>query len=272
MKYFGPRAVTPHHGLGWLTQALYLLFRHPGPFVAAALLAPAGSILLLTLPVWDFTLPVSGGWLPTVSTVICYGFPLALAVSLATGLARAVNRRHPLPLQQLLIPTTLKVLLKSSLFLFSLLLQGYLAIYLIHDLVSPAAIMATLEHNRAATFAVTDTILGTQLAMTGGLLLVMQLLFAGFVMPLYLFRETPFYSGWQLSFLAMQLNPWLGPALGLLGIIMILMTYFGIFSVLAQVLALPLPAYLGALYYVAWSEIFQGDAEEQPTDWTQTAS
>ena len=262
VSYFGPRAVTLRDGLEWLIQALRLLFHHPGPFVVTALLAPVGSALLLALPIWDM-LPVNGGWLSAIITVSCYGLPLTFTINLAIGLARAVSRRYPLSWPELLIPPVFQVLAKATLFLFTLLLQGCLAVYTIHQLVSPTAIMATLSgHQPSSQFTVADTILGTQLVMSGGLLLVLQLLFACFVTPLYLFRETPLYASWQLSYLAMQLNPWLGPGLGLIGLLLILLNYFNPLSVLAQLLALPLPAYLGALLYIAWREIFQGGIDE----------
>lgn len=41
------------------------------------------------------------------------------------------------------------------------------------------------------------------------------------------------------------------------------MPFLDLFSVPAQVLALPLPVYLGALLYVAWNDVFQGGAEEE---------
>lgn len=257
--------MTPRDGLDWLRQALYLLLGRPLLFIAAALLAPAGSVFLLALPLWD-ALPTPGGWLAVISTVICYGLPLTLAVNLACGFARAVYRQTPQPLRQLGIPTTVKVLLKSALFLFALLLQGYLAVYVVHNLVNPASIMATMDGDTAfsdPSFGVAGTILGTQLMMIGSLLLVLQFLFASFVTPLHLFQELNFYECWRRSFLAIQLNPWLIPALGIPGLVIILLSYFDAFSILAQVLALPLPAYLGALLYVAWVEIFQGGIEEE---------
>jgi hypothetical protein len=46
------------------------------------------------------------------------------------------------------------------------------------------------------------------------------------------------------------------------------MAYSGFFSLIAQVLAFPLPAYFGALLYVAWLQVFQGGIDEvaQVTD------
>lgn len=266
MRHFGPRAMTPRDGLDWLRQALYLLLSRPLLFVSAALLAPAGSALLLALPLWEVMLPTAGGWLPVIATVICYGLPLTLAVTLACAFARAAYRQTPRPLRQLWIPTALKVLLKAALFLFVLLLQGYLAVYMVHNLVSPAGIMANMEGTATLAdpaFGVASTILGTQLIMIGSLLLVLQFLFACFVAPLHLFRELQLYECWRRSFWAIQLNPWLVPALGLSGLLLILLSYVEVFSVPAQVLALPLPAYLGALLYVAWMEIFQGGIEEE---------
>lgn len=261
--------MTPRDGLDWLRKALYLMASRPGLFIGAALLAPLTSALLLAFPMWDTTLPVRG-WLPVMATVICYGLPLSFVVSLACGFARATDRHRDLPLRRIVLPSVLKILGKSSLFLFALLLQGYLAAYLMQDLVSPAAIRATPGENPPATdlsFALADTILGTQLGMLGGLLLVLQLLFACFVVPLYLFRELPVYTCWRLSFLAIQLNPWLWPAIGLPGVLLILFSSFEVFAVVAQILALPLPVYLGTLLYVAWLEVFQGGIEDKvPVD------
>jgi hypothetical protein len=258
--------MNPRDGLDWLLQAMQLLLNRPVLFAVTALLAPLGSALLLTLPVWGDLFLLLGGWFAVVSTVFCYGLPLTLAVNLACGFARAVKRQTPLPWRQLLIPAVFRVLLRSSLFLLALLLQGYLASYLVYKLVSPASIMANMEGTIAAAdpfFGVTDTLLGTQLGMIGGLLLVLQFLFACFVTPLHLFREIPLHICWRLSFLAIQLNPWLLPALGLSGLLLILLCQLQALDVPAQVLALPLPAYLGALLYVAWMDVFQGGAEEE---------
>ncbi|MBL8250827.1 MAG: hypothetical protein JNK31_04065, partial [Candidatus Competibacter sp.] len=101
MRGFGPRALAPRDGWNWLIQAWQLMRRRPWLFVAVALFAPTGSALLLALPVWDWWLPV-GGWLTLTATVLCYGLPLSLTVSLACGLARAINRKRPLASNQLL--------------------------------------------------------------------------------------------------------------------------------------------------------------------------
>lgn len=61
----------------------------------------------------------------------------------------------------------------------------------------------------------------------------------------------------------MQLNPWLFPVLGLTGLTLAALPFFNLFAIPAQVLALPLPVYLGALLYVAWNDVFQGGAEEE---------
>ena len=264
MNYFGPRVATPYEGFNWLRQALYLLLRHPVPFLVSALLAPAGSALLLALPVWE-VLPFSSGWPAAVITAVCYGLPLTAAISVATGVARSVSRGNPPLLAQLWTASVLQVLAKPVLFMFALLSQGYLAIHLLRPLLSPATLMASLgKPHSSPSFVMVDTILGMQLAMTGGLLLILQLLFACFVTPLYLFQGTSLYNGWQLSFLAMQINPWLGLGLGLFGLLLIALSYCNALSAAAQLLALPLPAYLGALLYVAWLELFQGGVEEQP--------
>lgn len=265
--------MAPRDGLEWLTRALYLMLSRPRLFIAAALLAPAGSAFLLALPWWEITLPTSSQWLTVIATVVCYGLPMNLTISLACGFARAANREQPPSLKQLLIPGILGVLFRSSLFLLALLLQGYLAMYLIQDLLKPTAMLAAMEGETLSpgfSFAVTDTLLGTQLNMLGGLLLILQILFACFVTPLYLFRELPLFVCWRLSFLAIQLNPWLWPALGLPGLLLILMASFETFAIPAQILALPLPAYFGALLFVAWLEIFQGGVDET-TELTEPA-
>jgi hypothetical protein len=254
-----PRALPPNDGLRWLGQAARLLLHHPLWFVAAALLAPAGTALLLTLPIWNY-LPL-GGWLAMIATVSCYGLPLGLSVSLACGFARAVNRQRPPPLRQLLHPAVLRLLLRVAVFTLVLLLQGYLALYLVHGQVDPAAIMASLNGHPAvagAQLGVVGTLLGTQLNTLGSLLLVMQFLFAVFIIPLHLFRELPLMLCWRLSFLGLQRNPWLLPGLGLPGLALLLLAQVEWLSVLVQVLALPLPAWLGAWLYVAWVEVFQG--------------
>ncbi|MDX1656169.1 MAG: hypothetical protein R3310_13240 [Candidatus Competibacteraceae bacterium] len=261
----GPRPLSPQDGRDWLGEAALLLLHHPLPFLAAALVAPAGSALLLSLPLWKLGLFSSSGWLAVVATVVCYCLPLNLAVCLSCGLARTTTRNKPLPLGQLLVPAVLRVLVRTSLFLLALQLQAYLAVYLIQDLVNPATLMAGVEGNRPApdpNFGIGETLLGTQLTTIGALLLIMQVLLAMFVPPLHLFRELAFAESWRLSFRALQLNPWLGLALGLPGLLMILLSLFPWLGVVAQVMALPLPAYLGALLYIAWREIFQGGEEE----------
>ncbi len=269
MRPLGPRPLTPHDGLDWLKQALALLLTRPWVFLLAALVAPVGSALLLALPLWELTLPAGGGWLLVVATVICYGLPLACSVCLSAGLARALSWDKPPPLRQLLVPTALRVLGRTTLFLFALLLQGYLALYLIRDLVRPTALLADTGSSAPfVPFGVADTLLGTQLLMAGALVLVLQILFACFVPPLHLFKEAPFHVAWRQSFRAFQLNPWLGPVLGLAGLGLILLASVPVLEILAQVLALPLPAYLGALLFVAWNDIFQGDAEEEEV-WDQ---
>ena len=61
----------------------------------------------------------------------------------------------------------------------------------------------------------------------------------------------------------MQLNPWLFPALGLSGLVLATLPFFELFAIPAQVLALPLPVYLGVLLYVAWNDVFQGGLENE---------
>ena len=246
-------------------QAWQLMWRRPWLFVAVALFAPAGSALLLTLPIWDWWLPPASGWTALLAMVFCYGLPLSLTVTLSCGLARAANRKRFPASSQLLNGTALKALIRTSLFLFVLLVQGYLAAYLLRHHLLPTDIVAGAESLTLSpiAFGATSTVLGTQLSVLGGVLLVLQVVLAGFVIPLQLFRELPLAVCWRRSALAMQLNFWLFPALGLIGLALLALPFFDLFSIPAQVLALPLPVYLGALLYVAWNDVFQGGAEEE---------
>lgn len=264
MHSFGPRSLTPRDGLDWLAQAWQLLRRRPWLFVAVALFAPAGSAVMLVLPVWDWVLPPGSGWAMLVATVACYGLPLSLTVILACGLARAANRRNLPPARLLFNGTALRAILKTSLLLFLLLLQGYLLVYWVQDQLLPVDLAAAGDVAPAPeAFGVASTLLGTQLSVLGSLLLVLQVLLAGFLVPLHLFREWPLAACWRRSVLAMQLNPWLFPVMGLAGLALLALPFVSWLAIPAQVLALPLPAYLGALLYVAWNDVFQGGAEEQ---------
>ena len=140
MRGFGPRALTPRDGWDWLIQAWQLMRRRPWLFVAVALFAPTGSALLLVLPVWEWWLPLAGGWVTLIATVFCYGLPLSLTVTLACGLARAANRKREPASHLLFNRTALKALASTSLFLFLLLLQGYLLAYWVQDQLLPADI------------------------------------------------------------------------------------------------------------------------------------
>jgi hypothetical protein len=266
MHGFGPRALTPRDGWDWLMQAWQLMWRRPGLFVAVALFAPAGSAVLLVLPVWQWWLPPASGWAALLATVFCYGLPLSLTVTLACGLARAANRKKLPAARQLFNGTALKALARTALFLFTLLLQGYLVVYWVQDQLLPADLAAVANGSPPpplVTFGVASTVLGTQLSVLGSVLLVLQVLLAWFAIPLQLFRELPLSVCWRRSALAMQLNPWLFPTLGLAGLALLALPFFDLFSIPAQVLALPLPVYLGALLYVAWNDVFQGGAEEE---------
>lgn len=265
MQGFGPRALTPRDGGDWLRQAWQLMWRRPSLFVAVALFAPAGSALLLALPVWEWWLPLISGWVTLLATIFCYGLPLSLTVTLACGLARAANRKKLPAARQLFNRTAFKALLKTSLFLFVLLLQGYLLAYWVQDQLLPIDLdaVASTAPPPPVSFGVASTVLGTQLSVLGSMLLVLQVLVAWFVIPLHLFRELPLSVCWRRSVLAMQLNPWLLPTLGLAGLVLLVLPFFGLFSIPAQVLALPLPVYLGVLLYVAWNDVFQGGAEEE---------
>ena len=266
MHGFGPRALTPRDGWDWLIQAWQLMWRRPGLFVAVALFAPAGSALLLALPVWEWWPPLASGWVALLVTVFCYGLPLSLTVTLACGLARAANRKKLPAARQLFNRTAVKALFKTGLFLFVLLLQGYLLIYWVQGQLLPADLAAIAQGSPPpplVNFGVASTVLGTQLSVLGSVLLVLQVLLAWFAIPLHLFRELPLSVCWRRSVLAMQLNPWLLPTLGLAGLALLASPFFDLLAVPAQVLALPLPVYLGALLYVAWNDVFQGGAEEE---------
>ncbi len=278
MHGFGPRALVPGDGRDWLIQALQLMWRRPGLFVAIALLAPSGSALLLALPVWEWWLPPLGGWVTLIATLFCYGLPLSLTVTLACGIARAANRKQMPAPKQLFNWTACKALTRTSLFLFMSLLQGYLVVYWAQDQLLPVDLAAAGDPAPVpltVTFGVASTLLGTQLSVLGSVLLVLQVLLAGFVIPLQLFRELPLAVCWRRSILAMQLNPWLFPALGLSGLALVTLPFFDLFAIPAQVLALPLPVYLGVLLYVAWNDVFQGGTEEdtilEPQDQWRTS-
>lgn len=266
MQGFGPRALTPRDGWDWLMQAWQLMWRRPGLFVAVALFAPAGTALLLALPVWEWWLPPASGWAALLATLFCYGLPLSLTVTLACGLARAANRKKLPAARQLFNRTAIKALVKTGLFLFALLVQGYLLAYWVQDQLLPPDLAAVARGSPLpppVNFGVAGTVLGTQLSVLGSVLLVLQVLLAWFVIPLHLFRELPLSVCWRRSVLAMQLNPWLVPTVGLAGLALLALPFFELFAIPAQVLALPLPVYLGALLYVAWNDVFQGGAEEE---------
>jgi hypothetical protein len=102
-------------------------------------------------------------------------------------------------------------------------------------------------------------ILETQLSILGSMLLILPVLLAVFMIPLQLFQELPLSTSWQRSALAMHLNPWLSPVLFLTGFSLFILPFLKIFHICSQLLALPLPVYLGVLLYVAWNDVFQGD-------------
>lgn len=265
MQGFGPRGLTPSDGRDWLIQAWQLMWRRPGLFVAIALFAPSGSALLLALPIWEWWLPSLGGWVTLIATVFCYGLPLSLTVTLACGIARAANRKQAPASKQLFNWTAFKALARTSLFLFALLLQGYLVVYWVQGQLLPADLAAAggpTSIPPTTSFGVASTLLGTQLSFLGSVLMVLQVLLAAFVIPLQLFRELPLSVSWRRSVLAMQMNPWMFPALGLGGLALLILPFFDPFAIPAQVFALPLPVYLGVLLYVAWNDVFQGGTKE----------
>ena len=266
MRDEGPRVLTPRDGRDWLLQAAQLLWRRPGLFVTVALLAPAGSALLLVLPVWAW-LP-SGGWATWLATVVCYGLPLCLTVTLACAVARAARRKQLPALRQLLNRAALRVVLRTTLFLFLLLAQGYGLAYWAWGrwLATVAAASSQAVDTAPVVFGVASTVLGTQLSVLGGLVLVVQVLMAWLVIPLQLFREWSWLVCWRRSALAFQLNPWLLPVLGLIGLTLLALPFFAPFTVLSQVLALPLPVYWGVILYIAWDDLFQGGLEQQEAE------
>ncbi|MFZ4790747.1 MAG: protease inhibitor I42 family protein [Candidatus Competibacteraceae bacterium] len=266
MQGFGPRALTPGDGRDWLIQAAQLIGRQLWLFIAVALLAPAGTALLLALPIWDWWLPALGAWITLIATIFCYGLPLSFTVALACGLARAANRKQAPSARQLFNWTAIKALTRTTLLLFLLVLQGYLVVYWVQDQLLPvdlAAVEGGAPVLSSVTFGIASTVLGTQLSVLGSVVLVLQVLLAWFAIPLQLFRELPLAVCWQRSALAMQLNPWLFPVLGLSGLTLAALPFLDLVSIPAQVLALPLPVYLGALLYVAWNDVFQGGVEEE---------
>ena len=263
MQSFGPRALGPRDGRDWLTQSWQLMWRRPWLFVAVALFAPGGSAALLALPVWAWWLPLTGGWTTLLATVLCYGLPLSLTVTLACALGRAANRKRAPAARQLFNWTAIKAIGKASLFLFVLLLQGYLVVYWVQAQMLPGDLDAVAGSVPAAPFGVASTLMGTQLSVLGSVVLVLQVLLAMFVIPLQLFRELPLSVCWRRSVLAMQLNPWLFPVLGAVGLALLVLPFFTVFSIPAQVLALPLPVYWGIVLYVAWNDVFQGGEEEE---------
>jgi hypothetical protein len=232
----------------------------PLHFLAAGVLVTGGSAGLLALPVWGGQLPVSGPWMALLATAVCYGIPLGLGVALACAMARAADQGRALPLRRFIEPATRRLLFRVALLLFALLLQGFVALYLLNEATRPVGSIARIGTDQdlpGQVFGVQDTLLATQFGMCGGLLLVTQVVFAVFVTPLQLFRELPLAEAWRLSFRAVQLNPWIPPTLGLPGLMMILVAPTETYAVLVQVLALPLPPLLGALFYVAWKDVFE---------------
>ncbi|PIE83698.1 MAG: hypothetical protein CSA09_00165 [Candidatus Contendobacter odensis] len=266
MYSFGPRSLTPRDGLDWMIAAWRLMLRYPGLFIAVALFAPTGSAVLLALPVWEWLSLPTGSWLALLATIICYGLPLSLTVTLACSVARAANRRQTPPVKQLVNWTALRVVTRTCLLLFLLVLQGYLLVYWVWDqmLSIDFVIMGDdTPPSLPSAFGVASTLLGTQLSVLGATVLVLQVLLAGFIAPLQLFQELPLPVCWQRSALAMQLNSWLVPVLGLVGLALLVLPFFDWLGIPAQVLALPLPVYFGTLLYVAWNDVFQGGTEEE---------
>lgn len=264
-----PRRLEPQDGFAWFAAALALVSRQPKRFIVPALLPPVGSATLLWLPVWEVTLPIPGPWVALVSAGICYGIPLCLGVTLACAVARAADRELEISPAKILNPASLGLMGKASMFLFALLIQGYLALFIVENLTTPRASGAAGFSggvDAGPLFGISDTILATQFGMTGGLLLITQVLFAFFAVPLFLFREVPLYDAWRLSFRAIQLNPWIPLLLGLPGLAMMLASNAEVLSVPLQVLALPLPPLLGGLLFIAWRDLYGGDPDARSAD------
>lgn len=266
MEHKGPRSLDPRDGIDWLRQATRLMMGRPMLFLIAAMLAPLSTMVLLRLPFWDVPIPGIGPWMAIIGTAISYGLPLTLATALSCAIARAVDREKPPRVRDLMHKDALTILVRPTLFLFALLLQGFLALSLVDGVINPATVAGQIDDLGAGPnprFGLATTLLGTQLGFSGGLLLVMQLLVAFFIVPLHLFRELPLNVSWRLSFKALQLNPWLGPSLGLPGMVLMLIYQVEFLAYPVQVLALPLPAFYGSVLYVAWREVFQNRDEEE---------
>ncbi len=264
-----PRSVSADDGAQWIRQSVHLVAKRPWPFVLVAMLGPALTALMLRLPLWDTPVPGLGHWLALLGTVTCYGLPLTVSTTLACALARAVDHDRAPRVADLLRKDVLRLLLRSALFLFALLLQAFIALALILALVqapSGGRSAASIWSGPDPGFGLSGTILGTELGMGGGLLLVMQLLVAFFVVPLHLFREIPLYVAWRVSFHALQKNPWLGPGVGLIGVALMILSQVEVLAYLVQVLALPFPAVCGCLIYVGWREVFDKRGDEQAAE------
>lgn len=265
MRNFGPRQVDPRWGWSWFAEALTLIAVRPLVFLQSALLAPVFTVALLLLPVWDSA--IVGPWLGLTATAVCYGLPCSLSVVVSCALARAVDLERPIRLRILLQPASARLILRLSLFLCVLLLQGLLLLYLVLEYWHPSAVDPLGRGELGPRFGVADTILATQFGMLGGMLLALQVVFALFLGPLYLFREMPLYAAWRLSSVALQRNPWLPFALGFPGVLAMLAAGHSAFAVPAQVLALPFPAVLGCYLYVAWRGVFDsGQQDERSTE------
>lgn len=261
MRSFGPRQVDPRWGWNWFTEALALISARPLVFLQSALLAPLLSVALLLLPVWDSA--IIGPWLGLTATAVCYGLPCSLAVVVSCALARAVDLERPIRLRILLQPASRRLILRLSLFISVLLFQGLVLLYLVLEYWHPTAVDPVGRGELGPRFGVADTILATQFGMLGGMLLALQVVFALFLGPLYLFREMPLYAAWRLSSVALQRNPWLPFALGFPGVLVMLAAGHSAFAVPAQVLALPFPAVLGCYLYVAWRAVFDGGQQDE---------
>src|ERR671918_271021 len=160
MKHSGPRSINPREGLNWLQQALVLLLRRPGLFIATALFAPIGSTVLLNL--FELGSP-SSGWFSVVTAATCYGLPLSIVVPLACALARVVNRELVPTTRQLLSASAVRVLGRTALFVFALLLQAYFTGYLLQDIIRPVTFASSLGTAGGSTsFGMFDSVLGAQ--------------------------------------------------------------------------------------------------------------
>jgi hypothetical protein len=264
MRFYRPRPVPPTVLGPWLHFAWALLRAAPLPFLLSACLAPVLTRLLLTIPGIAEAISTLPAALGLALLLVVHGLPLCLSVCLACAVARAARHHRIHRLRELLSRHTLRVLLPLGGFLAALLLQGGIVVFLLVERMQQGLPGAA----GASSFLSAPTLLGTELILEGLLLLLLAAFFAPFTVPLALFREHPLLLCWRLSYHATRLNPWLWPYLGLAGTCLVGAGHLqtpGI-ALAVQILALPIPALLGTLLYIAWAEIFAFGMEERDPD------